>query len=471
MNLVQAKCTNCGAVLEVDSKKDAAICPFCGSAYIVERAVANFYGNNTTHIVADTVNIINNEVYKSEASVNPRAIGTNNQLINKIQLCSRFDGSIQMIDTVYNVLYLKGDGTIGWCSQNPDYSNDMILNWDVEIFTWKNIKKFLTIRFYDSYCVVALTFDGKCLVSKPSTGGINNYTFLKICHSQSNRYEQVSKWTNIADIVYSGNDVFGVTSDGTVRSTNDSFNTEMWHDIKKIGSIGVGLYGITSSEKVKLFGCTNLKQYQADNISKWEGIVCLNKYYLGLTQKGTVLSSEIDDPGYCNLKNVANMDYEFIHTDGSVTIFHHNRFKHLGQVGLGYVQALYDYFGCLLLNQDGRVDEITDLGEIKYRGRAENVIHMFFLGTGQGYLYLNNDGTFWHNRRVFLPDYVNQYGIEPSPGIQNDTKTVILEELNKRKDFLAKRKRELPLLGSARKNCKERIDEIDYEIAMATQKL
>ena len=42
MPLVNAKCTNCGANLQVDNTKDAAICQHCGSAYIVEKAINNY---------------------------------------------------------------------------------------------------------------------------------------------------------------------------------------------------------------------------------------------------------------------------------------------------------------------------------------------------------------------------------------------------------------------------------------------
>ena len=55
MPLVQAKCTNCGANLEIDNTKDATICPYCGTAFVVERAINNY--NTTNHIHADTVNI------------------------------------------------------------------------------------------------------------------------------------------------------------------------------------------------------------------------------------------------------------------------------------------------------------------------------------------------------------------------------------------------------------------------------
>ena len=55
MPLINAKCTNCGGVLQVEQGKDAMVCPFCGSAFIVEKAVQNF--NVTNNIRADVVNI------------------------------------------------------------------------------------------------------------------------------------------------------------------------------------------------------------------------------------------------------------------------------------------------------------------------------------------------------------------------------------------------------------------------------
>ena len=50
MPLTKAQCTNCGANLEVDSSKEAAVCPYCGAAYIVEKAV-NQYSMNFNGVV------------------------------------------------------------------------------------------------------------------------------------------------------------------------------------------------------------------------------------------------------------------------------------------------------------------------------------------------------------------------------------------------------------------------------------
>lgn len=39
---VQGKCYKCGGFLAVDETQDASVCPFCGKAFIVEKAIASF---------------------------------------------------------------------------------------------------------------------------------------------------------------------------------------------------------------------------------------------------------------------------------------------------------------------------------------------------------------------------------------------------------------------------------------------
>ena len=60
MPLVPAKCTNCGSGLDVDSAQAAAICPSCGSAFVVEQAITNYNTTNVTkHEITDSVVTIN----------------------------------------------------------------------------------------------------------------------------------------------------------------------------------------------------------------------------------------------------------------------------------------------------------------------------------------------------------------------------------------------------------------------------
>ena len=56
MPIVEAKCTNCGAALQVDNTKDAAVCPYCQTPFIIEKAINNY--NISNNITAGTVNII-----------------------------------------------------------------------------------------------------------------------------------------------------------------------------------------------------------------------------------------------------------------------------------------------------------------------------------------------------------------------------------------------------------------------------
>lgn len=67
MPLVPAKCTVCGAVLTIDSTKEAAVCQSCGNAFVVENAINNYntYNNIVNNITADTV-VVNAESEKEQ---------------------------------------------------------------------------------------------------------------------------------------------------------------------------------------------------------------------------------------------------------------------------------------------------------------------------------------------------------------------------------------------------------------------
>lgn len=56
MPLTSAKCTSCGAELQVDSKQEAVVCKFCKSAFVVEKAISN-YNIANAEINAQTLNV------------------------------------------------------------------------------------------------------------------------------------------------------------------------------------------------------------------------------------------------------------------------------------------------------------------------------------------------------------------------------------------------------------------------------
>ena len=57
VKIVPASCTQCGGTVEVDPQTEKAICPFCGTAFIVEKAVNNYNIQHATIEHADNVNI------------------------------------------------------------------------------------------------------------------------------------------------------------------------------------------------------------------------------------------------------------------------------------------------------------------------------------------------------------------------------------------------------------------------------
>ena len=54
MPMILAKCTNCGAILNVDDTKEALICEYCRSAFMAEKAV-NAYSINGINTTGDSV--------------------------------------------------------------------------------------------------------------------------------------------------------------------------------------------------------------------------------------------------------------------------------------------------------------------------------------------------------------------------------------------------------------------------------
>lgn len=67
MPLVKGICPNCGGILEVDKEKDAAICKYCGTPFIIEKAITNYktVNNNYNDIHDSTVNIYGREDNKN----------------------------------------------------------------------------------------------------------------------------------------------------------------------------------------------------------------------------------------------------------------------------------------------------------------------------------------------------------------------------------------------------------------------
>ena len=55
--IVPALCTQCGGQVEVDPSQESATCPFCGTTFIVDRAINNYNIQHATIEHADNVTV------------------------------------------------------------------------------------------------------------------------------------------------------------------------------------------------------------------------------------------------------------------------------------------------------------------------------------------------------------------------------------------------------------------------------
>lgn len=104
MSLVPAKCPECGGNVVVDSEKDAWICDFCKTPFIVEKAINNF---NTVNNI--TNNITNNNEIKTDV-VN--VYGEENvdlklkEFVDKITLSFKLENKDNTLSNEINKFYI-----------------------------------------------------------------------------------------------------------------------------------------------------------------------------------------------------------------------------------------------------------------------------------------------------------------------------------------------------------------------------
>lgn len=79
--LKEAKCTGCGANIQVDPTQDAANCEYCGAAFVVEKAINN-YSIANAQISAQTVNVnIGTSDFVIEGGVLKKYIGNDTDIV------------------------------------------------------------------------------------------------------------------------------------------------------------------------------------------------------------------------------------------------------------------------------------------------------------------------------------------------------------------------------------------------------
>lgn len=151
MPLTPAKCPQCGAQLKVNSEQDAAICEYCNTPFIVEKAINNY--NITNNF--DGANVV---IHEADIT----------SLENLIKLAQQ-----ALRDDNYN--------------KASEYFNDVLLR-DPD-----NIEAY----FYSKYCSVYADLVNLPLPDIKSLGHVASNTIYKICNSNMDTSDKVSFTTKI----------------------------------------------------------------------------------------------------------------------------------------------------------------------------------------------------------------------------------------------------------------------------------
>lgn len=129
MPLVKAVCTSCGAPLEVDNCLDAAICPYCNTPYVVEKAI-NIYENKFS-ISGSIVNIYNQESSGSQKTT---------KLLEQAKLQMKFKDYDKAFEIYKQIVAQCPEDYRGWVAL-LDYIHDDMRRHDydsIRAVVWEN---------------------------------------------------------------------------------------------------------------------------------------------------------------------------------------------------------------------------------------------------------------------------------------------------------------------------------------------
>ena len=132
--LVDAKCTNCGAKLEVDPNMKKASCSFCGAEFIVDQAINNYNVQ------------MNGSMNIGEATINVQGVDKENLLkrAKDFEENNKFDEALDYYNRVLDIDYQDADAKVGAERVQEKIKNFYYLDEEVFAFFGNNHRKRLT---------------------------------------------------------------------------------------------------------------------------------------------------------------------------------------------------------------------------------------------------------------------------------------------------------------------------------------
>lgn len=157
MAFVQAKCPECGGMLAVDADKKAAVCQFCGEAFIVQEAINNYntYNEtinnyNTTHQYGDGA-VVN--VYEEQ----------NKDFVIEAGVLKEYHGESQNVIIPDNVVAIACD-----CFKGQSIKS-LTINSNIPIYDICRILKYSIEKFEVGASCVELVTENQMVFDKAKT--------------------------------------------------------------------------------------------------------------------------------------------------------------------------------------------------------------------------------------------------------------------------------------------------------------
>lgn len=174
MPLVAAKCTQCGANIEVDDTKEAGICKYCGTAFITEKVINNYntyitnnYTTNNNFVGANvTMSSVNVAGLLSNAKRELLMQNWKNANVYLDEIKKNGNDSIQLISDLFKEVGVLEIAKDSWKQDHNSKQTKEVLN-ELSTYDTQNIDVWLFMMEISNWADDIIAYGNKVITLAP----------------------------------------------------------------------------------------------------------------------------------------------------------------------------------------------------------------------------------------------------------------------------------------------------------------